>query len=112
MRAAALHAAPMLRFALLWAALTAAHTPPIIFVKLHRVGGTTMQNLLARFVVNHNRTALCTTKVSDWNRASLNNMAQLAERGTPPTNTGRWPLDACRSVASARVAEGSVLVSE
>ena len=66
---------------------------PVIFVKLHRVGGTTLQNLLVRHAVNRNRTVLCTHMVASFNPGSLKDLEAKALAGDAPSNTGRWPLD-------------------
>ncbi|KAH8057247.1 DNA photolyase [Aureococcus anophagefferens] len=79
--------------ALLLAAAVARASTPIAFVKLHRVGGTTLQNLLVRHAVNRNRTVLCTHLVASFNPRSLTELDVKARGGEPPSNTGAWPLD-------------------
>ena len=79
--------------ALLLAAAVARASTPIAFVKLHRVGGTTLQNLLVRHAVNRNRTVLCTHLVASFNPRSLTELDVRARGGEPPSNTGAWPLD-------------------
>ena len=58
---------------------------PLTFVKMHRVGGTTMQNLLVRYAVNHNKTVLCTHLVSNFNSKSLVEFAEQAAAGKART---------------------------
>ena len=60
---------------------------PVIFVKLHRVGGTTLQNLLVRHAVNRNRTVLCTHMVASFNPGSLiDPQCQLLQRAVATLN--------------------------
>ena len=72
---------------------TAASPKRIVFIKLHRVGGTTFQNLLVRHALRRGQTLLCTTKVASFNSKSLEELAAVAASGAPPTNTGKWPID-------------------